>query len=468
MKKFLLLLVFISLLNSCADRKQKDDSGAWFGGQIINPTADFVVFTKNDVVIDSIYLDADNKFLYRIEKVDKGIYNFIHNEYQIIYLEPDDSLMLHVNTLEFDESLAFSGEGSKKNNFLINMFLHNEKEAEQMPRFYLLEVDAFTEKLDSMKANRMTMLNNFLSKKDACTHFSEIAKASIVYDYYLKKEVYPFAHYGFGNTEKHQNLPENYYNFREKVDYNNPELQSYYPYYRFLNQHFDYLAFESYNTESSTFNRESYIHNYHKLNLINQKVSLESLKNKLLRTTIRTYLINAKELDEEKKLLELYLSYNTNAQHASEINQLAASTVLLLPGNKLPVVKVEGRNGVKTSLSEIIRRPTVIYFWSTNWTNHHKNVHAKADELKQKYPEFDFIAVSTDEQQEVWLQTLIRNSYIDTYEYRFTEKDIALQNLVINSINKVLIVDKNGFIIDNHANLFRNQFEEQLLGILNQ
>src|SRR5690554_5161902 len=467
MKKYILLLVFINMMTSCANRNQNTDSGAWFGGQIINPTSDFLLLTKNDVVIDSIFLDADNKFLYRIEKVDKGIYNFIHNEYQIIYIEPGDSLMLHVNTLEFDESLAFSGEGSKKNNFLINMFLHNEKEVDQMSKFYLLETDVFVEKLDSMKVNRLTMLENFLSKKNACPHFSEIAKASIQYDYFLKKEIYPFAHYVSGNIEKHQSLPENYYDLREAVDYNNPELQSYYPYYRFLNQHFDYRAFENYKNQSA-YNRESYTHIHHKLNLINQKVRLQSLKSKLLRTTIRTYLINATELEEEKKLVELYLSYNTSAQNALEINQLAASAARLLPGNPLPAVKVESQDGRKLTLDEIINRPTVIYFWSTQWTNHHKNVHAKVDELKEKYPEFDFIAVSTDDRSEMWLQTLSRNSYTNNYEYRFKETDHALENLVINTINKVLIVDENGIIIDNHTNLFRTQFEEQLLGVLNQ
>ena len=36
--------------------------------------------------------------------------------------------MFRLNTLDFDESLVFTGEGAKKNNYLINLFLEHEKE----------------------------------------------------------------------------------------------------------------------------------------------------------------------------------------------------------------------------------------------------------------------------------------------------------------------------------------------------
>ena len=58
------------------------------------------------------------------------MYTFSHVEFQVFYLNPGDSLMLRVNTLEFDESLSFTGMGSKGNNLLIDLFLLNEAEIE--------------------------------------------------------------------------------------------------------------------------------------------------------------------------------------------------------------------------------------------------------------------------------------------------------------------------------------------------
>lgn len=466
MNKSLLLLIFTALLFSCSDKK-RESSGAWFGGQIVNPTADYVVLTKNDEVVDTILLDDDNRFLYKLEEVDKGIYNFIHNEYQIIYLEPGDSLMLHLNTIEFDESLAFSGIGAKRNNLLINMFLHSEEEESRMPQYYRLEAEEFIRKVDSMKSARLERLETFTSKKKTCSEFDEVVKASIIYDYYLKREIYPFAYYGFGNYEEMKNLPEDYYDFRKDIDYNNENLQSYYPYYRFLNQHFDYLAFDKYKDEVP-YSRESYAHNFHKLSLISENVQIDFLRDKLLRTAVRVYVINSKNAEEASEIVDLYYSLSSNNFHKDEVRRLMDASLLLMPGNKIPNLELQSFTGKMTNFQNIIRRPAVIYFWTTHSVNHHRNVHVKVDELKRKYPEFQFIAVSTEENTDLWKQTIQRNNYNKDDEFRFTNREEAINSLVINTISKTLIVDKNGVIVDNHTNLFRTYFEEQLLGFLNQ
>ena len=40
---------------------------------------------------------------------------------------PTDSVLMYLNTWDFDESLIFSGKGGSKNNFLINLYLQQEK-----------------------------------------------------------------------------------------------------------------------------------------------------------------------------------------------------------------------------------------------------------------------------------------------------------------------------------------------------
>lgn len=456
-----LLLVFIA----CSEPKERD-SGAWFGGQIINPTTDHIILTKNDVVVDTINLNNENKFLYHLDSVEKGTYNFVHNEYQIIYLEPGDSLMLYVNTLEFDESLAFSGKGASQNNFLIKMFLHNEEESELMPKYYNLPTEAFIKSIDSLKNIKTEKLDEYTSKKDVCEDFVTVAKANIDYNDFLKREIYPYAHYGFNMVNATDSLPKNYYAFRKEIDYNNTLLQSYYPYYRFMNYHFDYLSFEEYRDQEA-FNRYSYLHNTFKLNLIDEYITNQFLKNKLLRNAIRLYLIHSKTLDHEADIIALYKSLNTNPDYAKEIDALAAASIEIMPGKKIPDLKIVDTKNRQYRLRNLISKPTVVYFWSPKQVSHHKNVHAKIDELQRKYPEFDFIAVSTEKNAELWKQAIARNSY-SAKEYKFSNTKNAIDTLVINSINKVLIVDSNGIILDNHANLFHTRFEEQLLGYLNQ
>ena len=47
------------------------------------------------------------------------------------------------------------------------------------------------------------------------------------------------------------------------------------------------------------------------------------------------------------------------------------------------------------------------------------------------------------------------------------QKD-AKHVLAINPINKVIIIDNKGKIVNPHTNMFSMHFEEQLLGLLNR
>ncbi len=466
MNKFFFLFILLIISASCGSDKKDNVTGAWFGGEIVNPNTNHIILTKNENVIDTIPLDRNNRFLYYIENVEKGIYNFIHNEYQMVYLEPGDSLMLRLNTIEFDESLAFTGKGAERNNFLINMFNYNEGENQRMRPFYQLPVDEFLQKLDSMSKVRYDNLNRFIKRYKPCKPFHEIAEANIIYDKYTKMEFYPFVNSDY-NEASDISLPSNYYDFRKNVDYNNKALQSYYTYYRFMLWHFDYLAYEKYKNKHP-FERESLSHITSKLNSIDSLVNLESLKNSLLRTTTRRFIINCKNPEYEKKALDLYLSLTSDENHKEEIIKISEASLKLMPGEKLPELTIYNFNNERVSFDQIINRPTVIYFWSINSLNHLRNVHSKADELKAKYPEFDFIAINTNADKDSWKRIINRHGFDNSKEFRFHDPSKAMEHLIVNTVNKSMIIDKDAKIIDNHTNMFSVRFEEQLLGILNQ
>ncbi|NCT19118.1 MAG: hypothetical protein COZ75_13825 [Flavobacteriaceae bacterium CG_4_8_14_3_um_filter_34_10] len=467
MNKILLVFLTILFLNSCSNPTTEKDKGGWIGGEIVNPVSNHILLTKNEKIIDTIPLDSNNRFLYRLDSIEKGLYNFIHNEYQIIYLEPGDSLMIYLNTLEFDESLAFSGKGAERNNFLIEMFLYNEEENQKMPAFYQLNADLFIPKLDSMRQVRLKTLDSFTQKHMPCDSFLEVIQANINYDYFAKRELYPYAHFGRKNIENTNKLSDKYFDFRSEIEYNNKNLQSYYTYYRFLLSHFDNLAFEQYKDQAD-YDNESYLHVSNKLKQIDKSVTLETLKNSLLRSSTRQFVMNSKNRNEEKLILDLFNSISTDDAHKFELEKLSEASQKIMPGNNLPNVSLVNYENQVLGFNSIIKEPTVIYFWSDKSVNHYKNVHSKVEELTQKYPEFNFLAINTNEDQEAWKRIVKKNNYNKNREFRFQNPKLALENLVISVINKVMIVDKNGVIIDNNTNLFSVTFEEELLGILNQ
>ena len=62
-KYFFFLLLAISLV-SCKDGFIGENHVAYFGGEIENPKNNFVVFMKNDKVVDTFYLDENNRFFH--------------------------------------------------------------------------------------------------------------------------------------------------------------------------------------------------------------------------------------------------------------------------------------------------------------------------------------------------------------------------------------------------------------------
>ena len=101
--KFLKLIipVIISIfLISCSEENQNDSF--FLGGEIINPSSSYVNFYYNNIKIDSIQLDSQNKFFKKIQDIKPGIYRIEHvPENQNIIVENGDSLWIRVNVEDF-------------------------------------------------------------------------------------------------------------------------------------------------------------------------------------------------------------------------------------------------------------------------------------------------------------------------------------------------------------------------------
>lgn len=453
-------------LASCVDTKTEDNS-TWFGGEIINPNGDYVLLAKNSRLVDTIFLDKDNFFKYRFDSLVPGLYSFIHKEYQLVYIEPGDSIMLRVNTLDFDESLAYTGKGAAKNNYLIEMFLHNEKEQKLMPGFYQKSAEDFSTSLDSMRGLRVEVLERFKYKNETTAGFNEVAQASIDFDYYSKKELYPFAHYGSNHLENMNSLPDDFYAFRTKIDYGDEHIYTYYPYYRYISSFLDNVSYTTYMNRAK-FDRTSSIHTIAKLMLIDSVITHDSLKNNLLYATTRRYLVNSNNAESSGQIINLFMDKNSSTEHHSEMKTLYSACEKMIPGNPLPNQMVVTTDNTLKDLHSLINRPTVLYFWSAGSSSHNKRIHKKAAEMKAKYPEFDFFGISVDQNHEKWLKTMKLRTYDSKTEYRFNNATEAEKALVLNSPNKAIIVDSRGNIVENNTNIFGSKFELQLLGFLNK
>ena len=126
-------------------------------------------------------------------------------------------------------------------------------------------------------------------------------------------------------------------------------------------------------------------------------------------------------------------------------------------------------NGTIVTSDSIIKKPTVIYFWSSNFPMLLRNTHYKAQMLKLKFPEVDFIAVNiNDDDKKRWSNTVHQYHFPSENEYQFENPSEGMELLAINSVNRSILVDGDGIILNSNAMMFTSEFQEELTNALNK
>lgn len=466
MNKLLLFLLTIISLVSCNSKTESSCSQAFIGGEIINPTNDHLILYDDTSPIDTLYLDKNNRFSYEIGSVSSGLHSFIHGgEYQVVILEPNDSIMLRLNTLDFDRSLVYTGRGSKKNNFLINLYNALDDEDKIVYEASKLPPENFLKIIDSLKKDKLNTFDKFNEKYESSALFKKVALANINYSYSTQKELYPFRYFGKKELKDRSSLPSNFYDFRAEIDYNDDLLKDFYPYYNFLFPHFNNLALERYFelTKDSVFNKNSIVYNLNKLDLMEERVENGDIKNNLLKYATRNFLsYNISDADCDL-MYDSFQNKSTSKEHKDYITSLYTTLKELRPGNEFPNVEVLDYKNQVVNINTMFDKPTVIYFWSHAIKNHFKNSHKKAAELKKEYPNINFISININaEKLTMWKRLLHQNNFPLEGEYRFKNTVEAKRILAIQYINKVMVVDINKKIINSNANMFDSNFEKLL------
>lgn len=466
------IFILITLIGCKKDGNETVLDYAYFGGEIINPNTNYVLLSKNDAVIDTIKLDGRNRFLYKINDLTEGLYTFSHGgEYQLILLEPEDSLLFRLNTLEFDESLVYSGKGDKKNNYFINEFLGNEQEEKFVVKLSQFDGKTFQSKVDSLRAHKLNALNKFSEKHNPSDLFLKIAKTNIDYTYYSSKEVYPFMHYGKNKAAILKSLPDNFYEYRKEINYNDEFLSSYHNYFKFLRYHFSNLSLRTHDHHdiNACFDRESLCYNMDRLKLVDSLIVNPIIKDELLYHFTMGYLSKSKNEKNNNLLLKSYLSKSKSEKGKNKMERYTRSIHQLKEGLKFPEINLVTYNRDFIEVNDVISTPTVLSFWSHVYYEHFKESHYKLKELKQKYPEVKFIAINIDDYSVEKSRKLLENhGFFNMNQFKFKNPEKSLETLAVYPMTKTILVDKNKKIVNSNTNLFSIHFEEQLLGLINR
>jgi len=443
--------------------KENTSHSVYFAGEIVNPTSDYVVLFKDDIAIDSARLDENNRFEFHLDSIDEGLHNFEHApEYQYVYLEDGDSLVARLNTTDFDESLVFAGTGEAINNFLVEMFLTNEEEAGLINSYYSLKPEAFSEKIDSLRQNKISMLNEITSQNTLSPKALALAQASIDYNYYVYKEMYPFYYKARMGMASIPELPANFYAYRDDLDLNNAQLTFFRPYFKYINYHLGNLTYMQCkeNCDMQEHSMESYLHaNMHKLKLIDSLITEKELRDVVFRYVAMDYLLRVQDNEENnKKFIETFHHLSGNNRHIGEIDNLYKAVMNIQPNKPLPHMSLQATDGSKVSLKDIAKgKKVVFYFWSARQRSHFDNIINRIRELSAQGSDYTFVGINFNTDEARW-KALIESKGLDkSLQFRADNFEQLTDSLIVYPMNKVVIA-KDSLIVNAFANLYTSAF----------
>lgn len=457
MNKNLLYLILV-VLAGCNAGKETPTS-VYFSGEIVNPTSKHVVLYKGDVVIGSSTLDDNNMFSFQLDSIEDGLYHFNHApEYQYVHLEKGDSLIIRLNTVDFDESLVFSGDGEEINNFLMEVYLAFEKEDRLITEYYSLPPTEFSKRIDSLARLKMKLLNELKVEAVLSEKETEIAEANIVYNYAVFKEKYPFKHKKYTQNRAIPKLSKEYYAYRKKLSYDNKDLTYLRSYYVYMINHFGNLSYMSCSHGCDIKDKmvKNHLHfNKHKLKLIDSLVIEKELKDNLFRNVALDYLLKVHDSQENNKIfIKVFHALSENNKHIQEIDGIYEGIKNIQPNNRIPEIDVLNLKGEQVSLQDIAKNnKTVFYFWTSTDKRHFKDISKQIALLAQQKPRYKFVGISIKTNDDDW-NDLIRSSGLNAKnQYKAIDFEELSKALIIYPLNQC-IVTENEMIVDAFADIY--------------
>lgn len=457
-KKLLFLFVTSSafVTVSCGDLFRSQGDTAYFGGEIINPNSKFVYLCKGEKVIDTIELDNNNRFFQKYDTLSSGMYTFRHEpEYQYVYFDKGDSLMIRLNTHEFDNSLTFCGRGDEKNNFLIELFLKNEEEKNANFDIYDYDLKKFESKIDSEFQKKQAFYDRKKDEIDWDADFDIYAKSMLDFPYLAKKELYPMVHQFRTNKEVCKQLPAHYYDFRKQIDFNNDKLTHFAPFVGYLTSMLNNITCQSKDDAVVVKN------NIKKLKVTDSIFTNQEIKNTILHNVAFMYLLEDQNTANNKTFLAEYYKLSTNNGCEEKIKSIASSIQNLASSKRLPAIDMIQADGKKVNTIPTNGKKTVVFFWSSEAKSHLELAHKRANELMKKHPELNFVAINIDDDATAWKRVLSQQHFTIP-ELHATSFEEIKKKWVITKIHRCILLNPDGTIDNAFISLFNGNFKEYL------
>ena len=414
----------------------KSEYKTFISGKIIKPTNNEIQLLKDEKVIKNININNEGIFSTSIDDLNDGLYNFIHlPEFQYLIINKGDSLVLRLNSLDFDESLVFSGKGASKNNYLIDVFLEHEKDEDYVKKNYKSSRVIFKNIIDSLLKKKIKHYSGYNFKSNFISDL--IINHAILIPLYSHIENYIIL-----NKKNHSKNIQYFNRYRKEINLNINELSHFKPY-------LDYITLKSINESFSDKRGYDYNLNFNllRLNYIKNQISNKTIKTKLLRYIAYEYLLEEKLLINIDQFIYEFLKISDNENTNSEVSILYKNITLLQVGKKFPEIKLFNENKIVNGTEINVNNKNIYVFWSYDQNAHQVNLFSKINIFSDKYSNYYFNLININKDSLKWKNNYSNKFYNNRIKnFRAVNFESMSKKMILNNLNKVIITDNNGII----------------------
>ena len=448
-------LLFV--LNTLSCEKEITPNKIFFGGQIINPSSTYVTLYKDNKTIDSLSLNLNYRFFKYYDSLETGIYKIEHiPEYKSVFLEKGDSIWARINASSFDESIFYSGRGAAKNNFMMDLLLRFETENNFLSSKYSSNSETFAQLIDSLlieKKNRWIIMDSINQLSPLA---QKITQAAYIYPYATKKERYALLRGTFWD-KKRDSL---YFDYRKYLSLFETDLAFFDPYINYL---LNYLSEKALDSSQNYFkNKQKTNFNIKRLQLIESDIKGNVLKNNLARAVAFEELMKIENEEHHQEFIKQFILVNNSKPYLNEVLELHNDIQSMSSGKKLPEIKLQNPNLEVVSTNQLIDRPTVFYFWSQTQMIHYRNTVLKAKSLEKEFKNYQFKGVCLQPFNEIVFEVHRMMEIDPETQLAFTDFDKDSKKWVLSLLNRAIVVDANGTIIEGFGNFSAPDFSDLL------
>jgi len=343
----------------------------------------------------------------------------------------------------------------------MEIFLKNEKDKYQMFEYFDDNFEDFSKEIDSTYSKAIAFYNTRKAEVKWSDNFDVFAKASLDFNYYSKKELYPLIHKLRTGEDMIEKLPANYYDYRKTIDFNNVELSSYAPYVMYLSHMLNNMGTINYHNHFSETDLALKT-NINKMTIADTLIKNKTVKNNILNNIAFTYLLEDQNVVNNNKFLKVYKKYSTDKSKTNEITTICNAIQMLKVGNDLPEVTLTDTQGNRIYSTNVDKPNTIFFFWTVNAKSHFKAAHKKVLELKSKFPQYNIVAVNINDSEEDWIKTLNNYKFGGITELHCSDFEDIKNKWAINKIHRTIIIGSNGKIKNAFVNIFDAEFEQNL------